>query len=73
MKYMVVIRAGNESGYVATVPALPGCVSQRRTRRQSLRTAKKAIEAYIGALLEDRLPVPVQTDAEPVDVEVSAR
>ncbi len=73
MKYTVLIRAGNESGYVATVPALPGCVSQGRTRRQALRNAKEAIEAYIEALLEDGLPVPVQTNAELVDVEVSVR
>jgi len=73
MKYTVLIRAGNESGFVATVPALPGCVSQGRTRRQALRNAKEAIEAYIEALLEDGLPVPVQTDAQLVDVEVSAR
>lgn len=73
MTYTVVIRTGNESGYVATVPALPGCVSQGQTRRQALRNAKEAIEAYIEALLEDGLPVPLQTDSEVVDVEVSAR
>lgn len=73
MKYTVVIRAGNESGYVATVPALPGCVSQGRTRRQTLRNAREAIEAYIEALMEDGLPVPTQTDSELVDVVVSAR
>ncbi len=73
MTYTVVIRAGNENGYVATVPALPGCVSQGRTRRQALRNAKEAIEAYIEALMEDGLPVPTQTDSEVVDVEVSAR
>ena len=73
MTYTVVIREGNESGYVATVPALPGCVSQGRTRRAALRNAKEAIEAYIEALLEDGLPVPTQTDSELVNVEVSAR
>ncbi len=73
MTYTVVIRAGNEGGYVATVPALPGCVSQGRSRRQTLRNAKEAIEAYIEALIEDGLPVPVQTDSQLVDVEVSAR
>ncbi|MCG3127242.1 MAG: hypothetical protein CHACPFDD_02100 [Phycisphaerae bacterium] len=73
MKYTVVIREGNESGYVATVPALPGCVSQGQTRRATLRNAKEAIETYIEALLEDGLPVPTQTDSEVVNVEVSAR
>lgn len=73
MKYTVLVRAGNESGYVATVPALPGCVSQGRTRRQALKNAKEAIEVYIEALLEDGLPVPQQTDSELVQIEVSAR
>ncbi len=73
MKYTVVIRKGNESGYVATVPALPGCVSQGQTQRETIRNVKEAIEAYIESLLEDGLPVPVQTDAKVVEVEVSAR
>ena len=59
MSYTVVIREGNEGGYVATVPALPGCVAQGRTRRQRLHNVKEAMEAYIEALLEDGLPVPV--------------
>ena len=73
MKYTVVIREGNEKGYVATVPALPGCVSQGRTPRETVRNAKEAIEVYIDALLEDGLPVPLQTDAEVIDVQVTAR
>lgn len=73
MTYTVVIRAGSESGYVVTVPALPSCVTQGRTRRQALRNAKEAIEAYIEGLMEDGLPVPTQTDSEVVHVEVSAR
>ena len=73
MKYTVLIRPGNESGYVATVPALPGCVSQGRTQRQALANVKEAIEVYIESLLEDGLPVPVQTKSALVDVEVSVR
>ena len=70
MTYTVIIRAGNEGGYVASVPALPGCVSQGRTCKQALRNAKEAVEAYIEALIEDGLPVPTQTDTELIDVEV---
>lgn len=70
MTYTVLIRAGNESGYVATVPALPGCVSQGKTRAQALRDIKEAIEAYLESLLEDGLPVvrssrrPSQSDSK---------
>lgn len=73
MKYTVVIREGNEDGYVATVPALPGCVSQGRTRLETVRNAKEAIEVYIESLVEDGIPVPVQTSSRLVDVRVSAR
>ena len=73
MRYTVVIREGNEGGYVATVPALPGCVSQGRTRPAALRNVKEAIEVYIESLVEDGIPVPVQTGSQLVDVRVSAR
>jgi predicted RNase H-like HicB family nuclease len=73
MKYTVIIRRGYESGFVATVPALPGCVSQGKTQRETLRNIKEAIEVYIEALIEDGVPVPVQSAAEIIDVEVSAQ
>lgn len=41
MKYTVLLRCGNESGYVATVPAMPGCVSQGQTKREALKNIKK--------------------------------
>jgi predicted RNase H-like HicB family nuclease len=61
MKYTVIIERGQESGYVAIVPALRGCVSQGKTRNQTLANVKEAVEGYIEALLEEGLPVP--TDA----------
>lgn len=73
MKYTVLVRNGIESGFVATVPSLPGCVSQGKTRRQALRNVKEAVEAYIEALVEDGLPVPRETSSEFVQVEVMAR
>lgn len=73
MKYTAIIREGNEGGYVATVPALPGCVSQGKNRREALRNIKEAIEVYIESLVEDGLAVHKQTDSEIVEVQVSAR
>ena len=61
MKYTVLLREGNESGFVATVPALPGCVSQGRTRRDARKNIKEAVEVYVEALVEDGLLVPRET------------
>ena len=73
MRYTVIIESGRESGYVALCPALPGCISQGRTRREVLRNIREAIEAYVESLLEDGLPVPVERGREMVEVEVAAR
>ncbi|MDP3062167.1 MAG: type II toxin-antitoxin system HicB family antitoxin [Chloroflexota bacterium] len=58
MKYTVIIERGNESGYVAHVPSLKGCVSQGATQEEALENVKEAIEVYVEALLEDGLPNP---------------
>ena len=68
MRYTVILEQGRESGYVAVCPALPGCVSQGRTRRAVLKNIREAIEVYIEALLEDGLPVPIEQGRETVEV-----
>lgn len=58
LKYTVIIEEGRESGYVAYVPALKGCVSRGATKEDALSNIKEAKEVYIEALLEDGMPVP---------------
>jgi predicted RNase H-like HicB family nuclease len=58
VKHTVIIEKGRESGYVAQVPVLKGCVSQGVTREEVLTNVKEAIEAYIEPLLEDEIPAP---------------
>jgi predicted RNase H-like HicB family nuclease len=38
-------------GYVADVPQLPGCMSQGKTVETALRNVRKAIAAYLRAVL----------------------
>ena len=45
MKYTVIIEKGRESGYVAHVPALRGCVSQGDSKEEALANVKEAMEA----------------------------
>jgi predicted RNase H-like HicB family nuclease len=47
MRYTVVLEQNPEEGYVAVVPALPGCVSQGDTREQALENAREAAELYV--------------------------
>lgn len=54
----VVIAPGEDGYWVAECPSLPGCVSQGRTREEAMVNIKEAIEVYIAALRDDKLPVP---------------
>jgi predicted RNase H-like HicB family nuclease len=47
MKLKVVIEAGEDSGFVAHVPALRGCWSQGSTRDEAIENIREAIEAWL--------------------------
>lgn len=54
----VVIFPGEDACWVAECPSLPGCISQGKTKEEAVSNIREAIEGYIAALEEDRLPVP---------------
>jgi predicted RNase H-like HicB family nuclease len=47
MSYTVILEQEPDSGFVALVPAPPGCVSQGDTREQVITNIREAIELYI--------------------------
>ena len=68
MKYRVLIEADEDGGFVADVPALPGCVSQGATREEALANVREAIAAYLESLEERGDPVPPPISEEIVEV-----
>jgi predicted RNase H-like HicB family nuclease len=56
----VIIYPGEDQYWVAECPSLPGCISQGRTREEAVENIREAIQGYIAALEEDRLPVPAE-------------
>jgi predicted RNase H-like HicB family nuclease len=69
MRYTVVLEQESDGGYVASVPALPGCVSQGDTRAEALSNIREAIEVYVEDCREAGTPVPVDAGREFVEVE----
>jgi predicted RNase H-like HicB family nuclease len=47
MNYTVILQRESDGGYVATVPALPGCVSQGDSRAEVRKNIEEAIELYL--------------------------
>ena len=43
----IVLEASDEGGYTASVPALPGCISEGDSRDDALRNIREAIELYL--------------------------
>ena len=70
VSYKVILeRNDDEEGYyTATVPALPGCVTQGRTKEETLERVKEAIQGYIESLRKDETPTPRDVELEEVAV-----
>lgn len=64
--HQVIVYPGEDGWWVAECPSLPGCVSQGRTKEEALTNIREAIAAYVEALAEDGLPVPVAPGPEAV-------
>ena len=54
----VILYPGEDDYWVAECPSLPGCISQGKTREETVANIKEAIKGYIDALQQDGLPVP---------------
>ncbi len=68
MKYTVVLQREHDGGYVATVPSLPGCVSQGNTRDEALKNIEEAIELYLEGVKAAGEPIPAEEGMEYVEV-----
>jgi antitoxin HicB len=68
MRYRVLIEQDEDGVYVAEVPALPGCISQGKTRSEAIDNVKEAIAGYLESLQEHGDPVPPSISEEVVEV-----
>jgi len=69
VRYKVVLEY-NEGYYTAAVPALPGCVTQGRTKEEALERTKEAIQGYLESLQKDGLAIPEDVELAEVAVTV---
>ena len=65
MVLKVIIQPGEDSGFIAHVPALRGCWSQGQTRDEALANTREAIAAWLETE-QDKF----ETDASPSEVEI---
>jgi predicted RNase H-like HicB family nuclease len=68
MRFLVTIEQDEAGYYVTECPALPGCLSQGRSREEALANIREAILLSLETRRAQRLPL----DLEVVEVEVAA-
>jgi predicted RNase H-like HicB family nuclease len=67
----VVLEQEQDGGYVASVPTLPGCVSQGDSRDQAVANIREAIELYLDDCRDAGDPIPIEAGREFVEVEAA--
>jgi len=71
MRFTVILEREDDGGYVAIVPALPGCVSQGDSRDEALTNIQEAIKLYVDDCIDTGEPVPREAGREFVEVEAA--
>lgn len=71
MRYTVILEHEADGGYVASVPALPGCVSQGNSRSEVIENIREAIELYVEDCRDAGDPIPTEAGKEFVEVEAA--
>ena len=61
MKFTVVFDRDEDGVWVVECPAIPGCVSQGRTKEQALENIHEAIQLCLEVRAEYGLPLTVET------------
>lgn len=61
MKLIVTFEVDAEGWYIAECPAIPGCISQGRTREEAIANIQEAIELCLEVRREEGMPLVVET------------
>jgi predicted RNase H-like HicB family nuclease len=49
----IILEPSDDGGYTASVPTLPGCISEGDTREEALANIREAIELYLEPVEDD--------------------
>lgn len=69
MKFAITLEKDEKGFYVASVPVLPGCYSQGKTKAEALTNIQEAIKGYIASMRKHGEKIPM-TEVEEVEVGV---
>lgn len=62
LRYTAIFEPAKEGGYVVSVPALPGCLSEGDTFEEATKMIKDAMKGYLAVLKKEGLEIPKETE-----------
>ena len=62
------LSAEDGGGFVATVPELPGCMSDGETEFEAMQNVQDAIDCWIEAATENKRPIPSPVYRRPIAI-----
>lgn len=71
MDIKVLLEKDEDGWFIATVPSLPGCISQGKNEKQALKNIQEAIHLHLDSLAEDGLPLRPNSKVKETLVSVS--
>ena len=72
MRFKVLLEKDEDGFVIATVPSLPGCVSQGKSEAEALRNVREAISLHVTSMAQDGLPLFPNARVKSVEVVVPA-
>jgi predicted RNase H-like HicB family nuclease len=70
VRFKVLLERDEDGRWCVTVPSLPGCISQGRTRREALKNIREAIALHVDSLAADGVPLRPRQGVEEGEVSV---
>lgn len=64
MNFRVVLEKDEDGIVIATVPSLPGCISQGKTEEQAIANIREAIDLHVSSLASEGVPLKIPKNAE---------
>jgi len=62
IQYRILLEKDEDGWVTATIPSLPGCISQGRTEEEAKKNIAEAIELHLKSLAEEGIPPQPETD-----------
>lgn len=70
LEYTVLFEPQKEGGYVASVPALEGCMTQGETFEETIKNVRDAISGVLAVMKKEGIKIP-EEKSETVSLKIS--